>query len=92
MKLCELEKLVNFCNNITIKGNITIKQYYCYFNHNNISYYAIIKPINNNISECSIFSIIDKSSNNKNLLYRNNNVKTTKKYLRQCICDYLFTL
>jgi len=90
MKLTQIEKLVNFCNKVTIENNEDTRGLCAYFEYKDKQYYISMVFTNDNGPDCMIFPALDRSVASWRYLYHTNDIEeVSKKNIRQCIFDFL---
>lgn len=93
MKLAQIEKLINFCNEVIIQRNDECKGLCAYFEYKGIQYYASLIWDNHKGADFAIFPALDKSVKSWNSLYHTNEVDlVTNKEFRECVFNFLISL
>lgn len=93
MTLSKINKLVNFCNEIVVKQNPTIKGLCSYFEYKGVQYYASFIWTNELGPDFAVFPALDKSVKSWTSIYRNNDASlVTVKEFRECIFNFLVSL
>lgn len=93
MRLAQIEKLINFCNELNVQRNESLKGLYSYFEYKGEQYYASLIWDNHKGADFAIFPALDRNVKSWRSLYRTNEVDlVTNKEFRECVFNFLITL
>lgn len=93
MTLSKIEKLINFCNELIVQRNDTLKGLCSYFEYKGVQYYASFIWTNDLGADFAVFPALDRSVKSWKSLYRNNDASLiTVKEFRECVFNFLISL
>lgn len=93
MKLSQIEKLINFCNEITIRRNDDTRGLCAYFEYRNKQYYASLLWDNHTGADFAVFPALDNSVKSWKSIYHTAEVDlVSNREFRECIFNFLLTL
>lgn len=93
MKLSQIEKLINFCNELNVQRNESLKGLCSYFEYKGEQYYASLIWDVHKGCDFAVFPALDRNVKSWKSLYHTNEVDlVTNKEFRECVFNFLISL